>query len=94
MKKVLFNNDLETISINSLKDSHFIGIKLIHPTIKTTKGHILKIDTNQYVINTLCSNNSYVGRIIYNSIQEALDGIGKEVFVFNSRKELLKWILG
>jgi hypothetical protein len=94
MKKVLFNNEVETISINSLKDSHFIGIKFVDPNFKTTKGHLLKINTNQYVINTLCSNNSYVGRIIYNSIQKALDGIEKEVFVFNSRKELLKWILG
>lgn len=87
MKKVLFNNELETISVNSLRDTDFIGIK-----IDGVKGHILRININQYVINTLTSNNPYVGKMIFSSIPEALNGMD-EVFAFKSRKELLKWIV-
>ena len=91
MKKVEFNNELETININSLKDTNFIGTKIIDSNIK---GHILKINTDQYVINTICSNNSYVGKIIFSSIADALNYKGiEEVFVFKSRKELLKWVI-
>ena len=87
MKKVLFSDELETISVNSLRDTDFIGVK-----INGVKGHILRININQYVINTLTSNNPYVGKIIFSSISEALNRI-EEVFVFKSRKELLKWIV-
>jgi hypothetical protein len=87
MKKVLFNDELETISVNSLRDTDFIGIK-----IDGIKGHILRINIKQYVINTLTSNNPYVGKRIFSSIPEALNGI-EEVFAFKSRKELLKWIV-
>jgi len=91
MKKVEFDNEMESISINSLKDTNFIGTKIIDSSIK---GHILKIDTNQYVINTVCSNNSYVGKMIFDSISNALNYYGIEkVFVFKSRKELLKWMI-
>jgi hypothetical protein len=91
MKKVLFNDELETISVNSLKDTDFIGVKMVGPNLR---GHILRININQYVINTITSNNPYVGKIIFSSISEALnfEGIG-EVVVFKSRKELLKWII-
>lgn len=89
MKKVLFNDELETISVNSLRDTDFIGVKVVG-----IKGHILRININQYVINTLTSNNPYVGKMIFSSIPEALNHCGvEEVFAFKSRKELLKWIV-
>ena len=91
MKKVLFDDRLETISVNSLKDTDFIGVKMVGPNLR---GHILRIDINQYVINTITSNNAYVGKIIFSSISEALNYKGiEEVFAFKKRKELLKWII-
>jgi hypothetical protein len=91
MKKVLFDDRLETISVNSLKDTDFIGVKMVGPNLR---GHILRIDINQYIINTITSNNPYVRKIIFSSISEALNFEGVvEVFAFKSRKELLKWII-
>jgi hypothetical protein len=68
MKKVIMDFSADLIRIADLNDDHYIGVRFTSGRV----GHVVKIDSNTYMISNLSLNSSYSTKITGLTIADLL----------------------
>ena len=89
MKKVINENDERVIHLENVKDNMIIGIRWINDE----KSFLIKTDDNMTVgieLNRLTTFYNWVAKDHKDYIKKACNF--KDIFVFDSPKELAQWL--
>ena len=89
MKKVIIEQNEQVISVEDIKDNMIIGIRWINDE----KSFLIKTDDNMTVgieLNRLTTFYNWVAKDHKDYIKKACNF--KDIFVFDSPKELAQWL--